>query len=148
MKIKILNILFLLSILLFGCNTKKGPTKTDQEQSNLGRVTPDPKVSPIIISNVIHDDNGLETILITNMSDEKQDIHGYTVLISSTTEHINILNVSLEPGESFKVYNGPGAKDQADGLAWLDHAVLQEWGDDLTLLNGVARVVWTYVYYP
>ncbi len=110
--------------------------------------TPDPQKDVVIISNVDHSETGLETINITNISDQVQDINGYSLFIPSTNEQINIFNVTLNPGESYFVYNGSGANEQTDGIAWLDIPILQQQGDEVLLLNRPGRVIWTYIYYP
>lgn len=109
-------------------------------------VTVDPNKTPVIISQVVHE-NGLETIYVTNVSDKKQDISGFTLLIQETSEHQNIINTSLEAGASLKVFNGPEAKNQKDGLVWLDHPILVNRGDQVILLKA-SRVIWTFTYYP
>jgi hypothetical protein len=110
--------------------------------------TPDRQRDFVIISNVFHSETGLETIEITNISDQTQDINGYSLLIPSTGEHVNIFDVILDPGKSYNVYNGPGAQEQTDGEAWLDTPILQQTGDEIILLNRPGRVIWTYIYYP
>lgn len=146
-----------LAFLLTGCGKNASPSsasKTNEpgkkpNQTSLPMiVTPDPVKNPVIIAAVYREDRGLETIVIKNVSEVKQDINGFTLINTITSEHVNILNVTLEPGETFNVYNGVGAKEQKDGLPWLDHPLLNEPGDDVTLLNHAGRVIWTYVYYP
>jgi hypothetical protein len=106
--------------------------------------TPDPSVSPIIIANVTHNNDSLETILISNVTDVSQDIAGYSLLIPGSSEHINFPEMTLAPGESLRVYNGAEAKDQTDGLVWLDQVVLKIPGDSIILLNRAGRMIWNY----
>lgn len=106
--------------------------------------TPDPTVSPIIIANVTHQNDSLETIFVSNVTDVPQDIAGYSLLVPGTSEHINFPEMTLAPGESLKVYNGPQAKDQAGGLVWLDQVVLKIPGDSIILLNRAGRMIWNY----
>jgi hypothetical protein len=106
--------------------------------------TPDPSVSPIIISKVMHNDSNLETIVITNVTGEPQNISGYSLLIAETSEHINFPEIALPPQDSYNVYNGPEAKTQSDGLVWLDHVALKVNGDSILLLNRAGRMIWNY----
>lgn len=128
--------------------------ESDTELSIVGDIpnpsaeTPDPDKSPVIISNINHDTNGIEAIYITNISKENQDINGYSLIIPSTSEHINIFNVILEPGDSFVVYNGKGAAEKSDGLAWLEIQAIQQPGDSVFLLNRAGRLIWPYIYNP
>lgn len=110
--------------------------------------TPDPQKDVVIISNVTHSETGLETIMITNISDQPQDINGFSLFIPLTNEHINIFSVTLDPGQSYNVYNGNGAQEQTDGKAWLDTPLLKQSGDEIILLNRPGRVIWNYIYYP
>lgn len=110
--------------------------------------TPDPNKSPVIISNINHNENGIETISITNISEQSQDINGYSLINPMTSEHINIFNVVLEPGDSFFVYNGLDATEYPDGLAWMEQPIIQHPGDSIYLLNHAGRLIWSYVYYP
>ena len=149
MKTKAVFIIVLVSILLISCGS--GKTNNSQESSNVEvlrsfNATPDAVKNPVIISKVTHDVDGLETIYITNISNEKQDINGYSLYIMKTDEHINILDIKLDRGASYKVYNGPRAMEQKDGLAWLDHAILQQTGDDVILLNHAGRLIWDFTY--
>ncbi len=124
------------------------PIGTPEKSQLIFSATPDPKKDFVVISNVTHNESGLETITITNVSDQAQDINGYSILIPSTNEHVNIMDVTLDPGKSYIIYNGPGAQEQTDGKAWLDTPALQKYGDEIILLNRPGRVIWTYIYYP
>lgn len=119
-----------------------GPTSIPGEPH--ASATPDPSVSPIIITNVIHDNDSLETIFVSNVTDVSQDIAGYSLLVPGTSEHINFPEGTLAPGESLRVYNGSEAKDQSGGLVWLDQVVLKIPGDSIILLNRAGRMIWNY----
>lgn len=129
--------------------TSQSPSGNPPENVQLvPTATPDPQKDVVIISNVTHSETGLETVIITNLSDQVQDINGFSLLIPSTNEHINIFDVTLDPGQSYNVYNGAGAQEQTDGIAWLDTPALQQFGDEIIFLNHAGRIIWSYIYYP
>jgi len=159
----ILSLLVISLLAIVSCTSKPEPTvsplspiATATQQAAMPSVTtlpsdwvtdtPNPAVSPIIISDVTRDANGLETIAITNISDAEQSLANMTVLNPATLEYVDLpSDVTLPPGASFKVYNGPGATEASDGLAWLDEPALWLIGDHLVLLNQAGRVLWNYV---
>ncbi|MCX7766818.1 MAG: lamin tail domain-containing protein [Candidatus Sumerlaeia bacterium] len=107
--------------------------------------TPDPTVSPIIISEVIHTQAGTEIVVIKNISGSEQNLEGMALLNPVTMEHVVFPNVTLPPGGSFKVYNGSEAGKIAEGIKWLDEPVLRQSGDHVVLLNPAGRAIWYYV---
>jgi hypothetical protein len=109
--------------------------------------TPDPTVSPLIISSVSRDDNDVEIITIKNISDEEQSLKRKTLLYPETMANIELPSeVVLGPGESFQVFNGiRSTNSSSNGLVWQDAPLLQEKGDRMALLNEAGRVLWNYV---
>lgn len=107
--------------------------------------TPDPAVSPIIISEVTHPREGIEVIVITNISNSEQNLEGMALLNPVTMEHAVLPNVTIPPGGSFRVYNGPEAGKTNEGIKWLDEPVLRQPGDHIVLLNPAGRAIWYYV---
>lgn len=108
-------------------------------------VTPDPAVSPLVISGVIHTPRGEEIIIITNISDSEQNLKGMALLDPVTMEYVILPNFTLPPGDSFRVYNGPGTEKIVEGIKWLDRPVLRQSGDYIVLLNPAGRAIWYYV---
>lgn len=100
----------------------------------------------MIISEVTRTEDGVETIFVTNISDMEQSLKDRTILDPDTLDYIDLpQDKTLEPSESFKVYNGPIAPEEADGLVWQDEPVLESRGDRLVLLNQAGRVLWNYI---
>lgn len=157
----------LILILLFvaaGCarkmeapNTSVSPIATATQQPSVLPIptpfpdwatdTPDPVEFPIIISDVVRNEDGLEIIKITNISGSEQSLSNITLLRPATLEYLDLPDITLLPGETFNVYNGASAAEASDGVAWLDEPALRVAGDDLVLLNSAGRVIWTYVNY-
>ncbi len=102
-------------------------------------------VSPIIISEVTHPREGIEVIVITNISNSEQNLAGMALLNPVTMEHAVLPSVTIPPGGSFKVYNGPEAGKTNEGIKWLDEPVLHQPGDYIVLLNPAGRAIWYYV---
>lgn len=107
--------------------------------------TPDPSVFPIIISEVTHNQDGIEVIVITNISNSEQDLEGMALLNPVTMEHVVFPKVVLPPGGSFRVYNGLKVGKVTEGIKWLDEPVLRHSGDHIVLLNPAGRAIWYYV---
>lgn len=117
-----------------------------QAQDAWATDTPDPSVSPLIISSVIRDENGVEIIRITNISNTKQELKHKTLLDPETMNHVDLPpDIALVPGDSFKVYNGKMSIESSNELVWLSEPLLQNKGDHLVLLNEAGRVLWNYV---
>lgn len=106
--------------------------------------TPDINISPVIITKVALSQDGLETIFVTNISKEPQDITAFVLLVPETDERFYFPETNLDAGVSVKIYNGAEAQSQSDGLAWLDHVALQITGDSIVLLNKAGRMIWNY----
>lgn len=124
-----------------------GPISTGESYPGVPPVTdtPDPSVSPLIISEVTRPREGTEVIVITNISGSEQNLEGMALLNPVTMEYVVFPNVTLLPGGSFKVYNGLKAEKIADGIKWLDEPVLRQPGDYIVLLNRAGRAIWYYV---
>lgn len=124
-----------------------GPVSTEGTYSGVPPVTdtPDPSVSPLVISEVTHTSEGIEVIVITNISSSEQNLEGMALLNPVTMEHVALPNVTISPGGSFKVYNGPEAGKITEGMKWLDEPVLRQSGDYIVLLNPAGRAIWYYV---
>jgi hypothetical protein len=114
--------------------------------SLLATTTPDPAISPLIISEVIHISDGSEIIIIKNITSSEQNITGWAILDHQALRHIFLPNVTLPPEGTFRVCNGPCPANVAVEMRWLDQPVLHDHGDLLLLLNPSGRVVWNYVY--
>ena len=110
--------------------------------------TPDPAMVSIIISEVRHE-NGLETIVIKNISDETMDISSY-MIYSPAVDDRKILpqNLTLESGETFMLYNGPGSSEYPESQRWLTQTILEQALDEVWLLNDAARIIYYFIYYP
>jgi len=106
--------------------------------------TPDIDISPVIITKVTLSQDGLETILVTNISKEPQDITAFVLLVPETDERFYFPETNLNAGESVKIYNGAEAQSQTDGLVWMDHVALQVTGDSVVFLNKAGRMIWSY----
>lgn len=149
--------LLITMILLISCISKVqstlsplsplGPISTGKSHPGVPPVTdtPDPSVSPLIISEVIHLPEGTEVIVITNIGSSEQNLEGMALLNPVTMEHIVFPNVTISPGGSFKVYNGPEIGKITEGIKWLDEPVLRQPGDYIVLLNPAGRAIWYYV---
>lgn len=108
--------------------------------------TPDPQETPLIISNVMRREDGVEVIFVTNISDAEQALKNRTVLDPQTMEYIDLPDDEvLQPEESFKVYNGPVTPGEVEGLVWQDKPTLKLRGESLILVNQAGRVLWNYV---
>ncbi len=111
-------------------------------------MTPDANLSSIIVSDVKHEGD-VESIYITNISSETQDISNYMVY-SPALDVKKILpsNLILEPGESFILYNGANLDNFPVDQRWLETPVLTEVLDEVWLTNGAARILYYFIYYP
>lgn len=111
-------------------------------------MTPDANLTSIIVSEVRHEGN-MESIYITNISSETQDISSY-MIYSPKLDVRKILpsNLILEPGESFVLYNGADLESQPIDQRWLDTPVLTEVLDEVWLTNSAARIIYYFIYYP
>jgi hypothetical protein len=108
--------------------------------------TPDPAEAPVIISEVTRTEDGVEIILITNISSIEQSLKDRTILDPQTMEYVDLpQDVVVAPGETFKVYNGVRTPEETDGFVWREEPVLQSKGDQLVLVNQAGRVLWNYV---
>lgn len=144
------------TLLLIGCTTQVKPTlsplsplspvSTEEQLSGVPPVTdtPDPAISPIIISEVITQGE-VEVITIKNISNVEQNLRGMALLNPVTMEHVFLPEKTLLPGDSFKVYNGPDVGKVSDGIKWLGEPVLRQPGDYIVLLNPAGRAIWYYV---
>lgn len=110
--------------------------------------TPDPEMVSLIISEVRHE-NGLETIVIKNISGETMDISSY-MIYSPAVDDRKILpqNLTLESGETFMLYNGPGSSEYPESQRWLTQTILEQALDEVWLLNDAARIIYYFIYYP
>lgn len=151
-------ILLFLGVLLVGCISKPKPTISPisplpisvpgesepvSTAERLATVTPDPLVSPLVISEVIHKKDDLEIVVITNISASDQNSAGMSLLEPETMQYLFLPEVVLPPGGTIKVCNGNCGTD--DGIRWLKEPALREPGDQLILLNQSGRVIWNYV---
>ncbi len=111
-------------------------------------MTPDAALTSVIVSEVRHDE-GVESIYITNISAETQDISNY-MIYSPEMDARKILpsNLILEPGESFILYNGVNLGNFPADQQWLDTPVLTEVLDEVWLTNSAARIMYYFIYYP
>ena len=123
-----------------------GKTDLTPQASLLATTTPDPAISPLIISEVVHGVDGSEIVVIKNITTSEQNISGWALLDPQTLEHTFLPDVTLPPEGTFKVCNGPCPANVAVEMRWLDQPVLKNHGDFLTLLNPAGRVIWNYVY--
>jgi len=149
-------IIFVWVSLLVGCaiRTKPAmpllspmsPVSTKEQFSGVPPVTdtPDPNISPIIISEVINQDD-TEIIIIKNIGNSKINLHGMALLNPVTMDHIFLPDKTLLPGSSFKIYNGRRVGTISDGIKWLDTPILRQSGDYIVLLNPAGRAIWYYV---
>jgi len=111
-------------------------------------MTPDATLTSIIVSEVRHEDE-VESIYITNISSEKQDISNYMIYSPEMdSRKIFPSNLILEPGESFVLYNGADLQSFPADQQWLDTPVLTEVLDEVWLTNSAARIIYYFVYYP
>ena len=111
-------------------------------------MTPDANLTSIIVSDVQHESD-VESIYITNISSETQDISNY-MIYSPKLDVRKILpsNLILEPGESFILYNGANLESHSVDQRWLDIPVLTEVLDEVWLTNSAARILYYFIYYP
>jgi len=149
---------YILSLIFLSCALKSKrassfPSSFSRSQMDLtpragllATTTPDPTISPLIISEVAHNADNSEIIFIKNITGLEQNITGWAILDPQTLEHTFLPNVTLPPEGTFKVCNGPCPANVAVEMRWLDQPVLREHGDLLLLLNPAGRVVWNYVY--
>jgi hypothetical protein len=115
--------------------------------SLLVTTTPDPAMSPLIISEIVHSADGSEIIIIKNITTSEQNINGWSLLDPQSLENTFLPDITLPPGGTFKVCNGLCSTDINADMRWLDRPALQNRGDFLMLLNPAGRVIWNYVYY-
>ena len=110
--------------------------------------TPDASVVSIVVSEVRHE-NEVESIHITNISSEPQDISAFMVY-SPKLDLRKILpnNLVLNPGKSFVVYNGADTTNYPEGQRWLDTFILTDVLDEIWLTNNAARIIYYFIYYP
>lgn len=147
-----------LGILLVSCTSKPKPTISPlsplpigvpggsepiSTMEHLATVTPDPLVSPLVISEVTRGKDDLEIIVITNISASDQNLAGMSLLEPESMQYLFLPEVVLPPGGTIKVCNGNCGTD--DGIEWLKEPALRESGDQLILLNQAGRVIWNYV---
>ncbi len=145
--------LLLATMVLGGCavvpKTTHSPISLILSTSTMQRlptVTPDPIISPVIISEVIRKKDNVEIIVLINISQFDQNISGMSLIDPKTMSYMFLPEIVLPPKGIFKVCNGNC--EVADGMSWLEQPVLREPGDQLILLNRAGRVVWNYVNYP
>ena len=111
-------------------------------------MTPDASLTSIIVSEVRHED-GVESIFITNISSETQDISNYMIYSPEMdARKIFPSNLILETGESFVLYNGANLESFPADQVWLDTPVLTEVLDEVWLTNSAARILYYFIYYP
>lgn len=150
-------VLLIITASLIGCTSRVTPTLSplsplgpaDTEESYPGipllTDTPDPAVSPVIISEVTKTEEGAEVIVVKNISNSDQNLGGMGLLNPATMEHIPLPDLTLAPGDSFKVYNGMLTGKITDGIRWLEEPILRQPGDYIVLLNQAGRAIWYYV---
>lgn len=111
-------------------------------------MTPDANLTSIIVSEVRHEGE-MESIYITNISSETQDISNY-MIYSPKLDVRKILpsNLILETDESFVLYNGADLESYPEDQRWLDTPVLTEVLDEVWLTNSAARILYYFIYYP
>jgi len=111
-------------------------------------MTPDPSLTSIIVSEVRHE-NDVESIYITNISSETQDISNYMIYSPKLdVRKIFPSNLVLEPGESFILYNGANLESYPTEQRWLDKPILTEVLDEVWLTNNAGRILYYFIYYP
>lgn len=111
-------------------------------------MTPDPSLTSIIVSEVRHE-NDVESIYITNISSETQDISNYMIYSPKLdVRKIFPSNLVLEPGESFILYNGANLESYPAEQRWLDKPILTEVLDEVWLTNSAGRILYYFIYYP
>jgi len=111
-------------------------------------MTPDAALTSIIVSEVRHE-NEVESIYITNISSQTQDISNYMIYSPEMdARKIFPSNLILEPGESFVLYNGANLGSFPADQQWLDTPVLTEVLDEVWLTNSAARIMYYFIYYP
>ena len=171
MECKVRNCLYTISIilvLLVGCSPAKDETKStrgnppissdgtlpgypgnkNEQEKFKGFITdtPDPSITPLIV-RVTHEDQ-LETIEITNISSSEVDISGYILYSVALEDRLIIPDTTiLSPGEQYYVYNG--SSDQNRSLIiWKSEFTVNNFEEQLILLNRAGRIIYYYTYYP
>jgi hypothetical protein len=110
--------------------------------------TPDPSLTPLYVSGVVHTSDGMEKISVTNISKNPIDLTGVVLIRLDTDEKIYLgQGKQLDPGKSVDVYNGPGQIDPAKGLKWTDKPMLTKDYDEVILIDKASRVISGWVYY-
>jgi len=148
---------FVLSVLVFmvGCADSRPPSLRSRETATTGvqnndivntLITPtaDPEFTPLIISEVDKSQNEAEVLVIKNISNYDQNIAGMALLNLETSEYIVLPDVTLRPGETFKIYNGAINEGISGGIKWLEEPTLRLTGDTVVLLNQAGRALWYY----
>lgn len=110
--------------------------------------TPDASIADIAISEVRHE-NGVETIVLKNISQKSQDISAY-MLYSPALDSRKILpgNLVLKAGETFEIYNGADLSAFPEVQRWLPTEILKKALDEVWLTNAAARVIYYFTFYP
>ena len=140
-------ILVLILIFLSACNsvrnTPASALNTPVPVITTIQATPNPLKDTVVISKV-ESENDLEIIYVTNISNKDIDITGYTLFSPVNNLHINFPKMDLQPGTSYKIYNGPKGRQVSDGLFWQDKILLSKPGDYVVLLNYSGRAIWFF----
>jgi hypothetical protein len=127
-----------------------------QAASNLATIAPpsqptekpDPERTPLIITSVTHTADGLEKIVVSNISKEDQSLNGVVLVNAATGVKIYLgMDKTLSAGAAVNVYNGAGQIEASQGLKWTDKSMMLHDYDELLLLNKSSRVISDFIYY-
>lgn len=168
---KLLCGLFLICVLISGCNLQSRPivkltpvgTQIPVEmpvlvESSLPatQITPPneivrasqiPANQALIISEIRHED-GLETIVVKNNGLEDFDASLYMLFSPELSlKFVLQKNLLLKSGEAVEVYNGE-IKGLSPDYVWLPQMVLTKPGDTLILVAASGMIVYYFDYYP
>lgn len=128
----------------------QGATPTENTSwTPMPTLNPDPAQTPLIVSEVTHSADGIETYVVKNISSNPIDVIGTALYNPTTFERVFLDPAkSLAPGATVTVYNAPANAQPPEGIKWTDHRMLNHEGDEVVLINKVDRLLWVVSYNP